>query len=423
MPVQEVVAFNSAIHPAAQELFLPEFEVIPFKVPKDRPADFDFAGTIHELGARVVGVRTDLKVDAGFLDTNPQVHTVVSFSTGTNHLDVSAANERGVALIRAEDEHVPSLVDLADTFIGAVLRRIGEHTVEMYEGNFPKTSEDSHERAGRTLGIFGYGKVGYKVAELARAKGMKIAIYDPYSELPCQEGEKLDTLEAVLEIADVLTLHPVLTEETKDSIDKHALARMKRGSSIVNVSRGELIVEEDLAEALENGHIAASAHDVFRDEKSRPFNSPLRKIKKALKTPHIGSNTEEGQLRIAVGTGARALRYVAKGDPKATYNILPRKKFPYVDPDAGETRVLFLHHGDSIGALASAAGSFAKHGISIGMHGGNHEGDYGFTFMDFGQGILKPDAIVSLAGLDCARRILVLSKELELIQALPNGRL
>jgi D-3-phosphoglycerate dehydrogenase len=186
------------------------------------------------------------------------------------------------------------------TLILTASRRTVQAHSSLAAGEWARSQFVGAEICEKTLGIIGFGYIGRLVTRRAQAFGMKVVAYDPF--VPTEVGTEMDVellpLDKVLAVADIITLHAIVTPETKGMINAEAIASMKDGVIIVNVARGKLIDEQALAEALKSGKVAAAGLDVYQGEP--PTNSPLIGLPNVIHTPHLGASTQEAQHRVGI---------------------------------------------------------------------------------------------------------------------------
>jgi D-3-phosphoglycerate dehydrogenase len=291
------------------------FDVIRFKDSSD-PA------FVTELGkAAGLIVRSATKVDAAVLDRAPRLRVVGRAGVGVDNIDVAAASERGVAVMNAPGGNTVSAAELTMALLLAVARRVTEADRTIREGKWERSRLRGVELRGKTLGVIGAGRIGWEVAERCRAFGMDVIVYDPY--LPASRVEELRphlvTLDRLIEGADVISLHVPLNAETKGLIDADALSRMKKGAFVLNASRGGVIDETALAQALGEGRIGGAGLDVYETEPLSP-DSPLLTAPNLVLTPHLGASTKEAQVQVALEVARSMRAALALGDMSAAIN-------------------------------------------------------------------------------------------------------
>jgi D-3-phosphoglycerate dehydrogenase len=221
-------------------------------------------------------------------------------------------------------------------------RGLGQRSMEMHHGIWKKISTGCFEIRGKTIGIIGYGHIGSQVSTLAEAFGMKVVFYDIVSKLPLGNAKSCGSLKELLKISDFVTLHVPATPQTHLMMSEGELATMKKGSFLINASRGTVVNIEALAQALRSSHLGGAAIDVYPEEpetNTDSFKTELRNLPNVVLTPHIGGATEEAQANIGEEVPTTLIRFVNTGSTAGSVN------FPPVDlpHSKGAHRVLNVH--------------------------------------------------------------------------------
>jgi D-3-phosphoglycerate dehydrogenase len=230
------------------------------------------------------------------------------------------------------------------------------------------------------VGIVGYGHIGSQVSILAESLGMKVIFYDVVKKLPLGNASVRSSLHELLQESDFVTLHVPETAQTKDMIRKEQLQSMKKGSYLINASRGTVVVIEDLAQALRNKHIAGCAVDVFPVEPAsnkEPFVSELQGLSNVILTPHIGGSTEEAQFAIGQEVADSFTRYLKIGSSSGAVN------FPSVDLPIthGSHRILNVHRNEP-GVLGEINSVVSRAGVNIKAQYLSTDSNIGYMVMD-----------------------------------------
>ena len=306
-------------------------------------------------------VRSATKVRSDLLAEAPALRVIGRAGVGVDNIDLAAATERGIAVLNAPAGNTVSAVELTLALILALARRVSEADASMREGAWQRSRFKGVELRGRTLGLVGAGRIGGEVARRCQAFGMRVVAFDPYltSERAEDLGvERAEDLDAVLERADVLSLHVPLTDATRGMIDARALERMKKNAFLVNVARGGIVDESALAEALRSGRLAGAALDVFEREPLEE-ESALRAAPNIVLTPHLGASTSEAQERVAteVSEGVRAA--LAEGDLGRALNA------PAITGEKMKALAPLFHLGQTLGHLACALAPGAVHDVEV----------------------------------------------------------
>jgi len=276
--------------------------------------------TIERIGNAEIVITNKTTIDKNVLETCPSVKYVGVLATGYNVVDVAAAKEKGIPVVNVPAYGTNSVAQFAIALLLEVCQNVGEHSQSVKDGEWVNSKDFCYwkhpliELDGKTMGIIGMGTIGKKTALIAQALGMKILVSGSrkVAEL---ESDTLKYVEQdeLLAKSDVISLHCPLTESNKGVINKANIAKMKDGVIIINTSRGPLIVEEDLAEALNSGKVYAAALDVVSVEPIKADN-PLLTAKNCIITPHIAWAPIEARTRL-LNIAVNNLRSFLAGSP------------------------------------------------------------------------------------------------------------
>ncbi|WP_119460795.1 phosphoglycerate dehydrogenase [Rhodospirillaceae bacterium SYSU D60014] len=283
-----------------------------------------------------LAVRSATKITARILDAAANLKVIGRAGIGVDNIDVPAATQRGVVVMNTPHGNAVTTAEHAIALMMALARQIPAADRSTQAGKWEKSRFLGMELAGKTLGIIGCGNIGSIVADRAHGLKMKVIAFDPFlseeraRDLSVQKVE----LDELLARSDVITLHTPLTDSTRHIIDAAALAKTKPGVRIVNCARGELLVEADLKAALESGHVAGAALDVFAEEPARA--NPLFGLDQLVATPHLGAATSEAQEKVAVQIAEQIADFLLTGAvsnalnmPSVTAEEAPKLK-PYM---------------------------------------------------------------------------------------------
>ena len=254
------------------------------------------------------------RVDEALLSGLPAVRQVSSYGVGLNHIELPAVSRRGITLTNTPDVVTDATADLAMALLLAAARRVCEGDRLIRAGGWREAAPEfllGREVTGKTLGIVGFGRIGQAVARRASGFGMRI-LYTSPREAGFPGATRVE-LDALLATSDFVSLHCPLTEATRDLISRERIAQMKPGAILVNTSRGPVVDEEAVAEALEDGRLFAAGLDVFRNEPQVPER--LRRAENAVLTPHLGSGTRETRNAMAHMVWDEVLRRVSGRPP------------------------------------------------------------------------------------------------------------
>ena len=252
-------------------------------------------------GAHIVGIRSRTKLTGDALAGAADLITVGCFSVGTNQVDLGAARKLGVPVFNAPFSNTRSVAELVIGEIVMLLRGIFPRSNSAHAGGWNKSAEGSFEVRGKTLGIVGYGNIGSQLAGLAEAMGMRVVFFDLTDKLRRGNVEPTETLEDLLAVSDVVSLHVPETRLTRNMMGEAEIRAMKKGAYLINDARGTVVDIDALTRALRDGHLRGAAIDVFPVEpgsNKEKFVSPLQGLPNVILTPHVGGSTEEAQERI-----------------------------------------------------------------------------------------------------------------------------
>ena len=258
----------------------------------------DLLATIPECDGVVV--RSATKIDKEVIDAGTKLKVIARAGVGMDNIDIVAATERGIVVMNTPSGNTTSAAEHTMALMLSLLRNVPKADANMKRGGWDRGKFVGREVFGKKLGIIGLGKIGRQVAKRAQAFEMHTMGSDPLAskESAAKDGIDLVDLDELLAKSDIITLHTPITDDTRGMICKETIAKMKQGVFLVNCARGPLIVEEDLAEALQSGHVAGAAIDVYKSEP--PENCPLVDLPNVVVTPHLGASTEEAQINVAV---------------------------------------------------------------------------------------------------------------------------
>jgi D-3-phosphoglycerate dehydrogenase / 2-oxoglutarate reductase len=313
--------------------------------------------------AYVIGIRSATHLTRKILDQAPKLIAVGCFCIGTNQVDLDCAQERGIPVFNAPFSNTRSVAELVLAEIILLLRGIPARNAMAHRGVWVKSAAGSFEVRGKTLGIVGYGHIGTQVGVLAESLGMQVIYYDIETKLALGNARATPSLDALLEAADVVTLHVPETPQTHRMIGAGQLARMKPGAQLINASRGTVVDIDALVEALRSKHVGGAGMDVFPIEPKaagEEFVSPLRGMDNVLLTPHVGGSTEEAQQNIGTEVAEKLIKYSNNGSTLSAVNF-PEVSLP---EHVGQHRLLHIHHNQP-GVLSAINSIFSDCQINV----------------------------------------------------------
>ena len=269
----------------------------------DRTSLTDEAEAIVRIGDAEIVFTNKTPITRKVLDACPGIRFISLLATGYNCVDYAYAREKGIPVTNVPTYGTASVGQFAIALLLEICHHIGHHDASVHAGNWERCADWCYwdypliELAGKTMGIIGFGRIGQTTGRIARAMGMEVLAYDSHpSDAGRAIAEYVD-LDALLSRSDVVALHCPLFPETEGIINRETIAKMKDGAILLNNSRGPLVVEQDLADALNAGKLAAAGLDVVSTEPIRGDN-PLLKAKNCIITPHISWAPKESRQRI-----------------------------------------------------------------------------------------------------------------------------
>lgn len=282
-------------------------------------------------------VRSGTQVDDALLDAGRNLIVVGRAGVGVDNIDVLAATKHGITVVNAPTTNIVAAAEHAVAILWALARKIPQADASVRLGEWKREQFTGTELVGKRLGLVGLGRVGSEVARRAVGLGMEVIAFDPYvsPERGAQMQVKMLSFDDVLATSDFVSLHTPVTRETKKLIGAPELAKFKRGARLVNAARGALIDENALLDALDAGHLAGAALDVY--DKEPPQNERLLKHSSVVLTPHIGGSTEESATRVSLEIAGEVLAVLGGRPARFALNApfvpqsLAQVLHPYLD--------------------------------------------------------------------------------------------
>lgn len=301
--------------------------------PGMKPADID----------RVIGlyngliVRSDTKVTSKLIEHMDSMEVVGRAGAGVDNIDIDAATRKGIIVMNTPGGNTISTAEHTFTMLLSLCRNIAQADASIKAGKWDRKIFKGTEVYGKTLGIFGLGKIGREVAARAKAFGMSVIGYDPIlsEDMAAKLGITLTDIESIYKNSDFITVHVPLDSQTQNLLCKETFELCKDGVKIVNCARGGIINEDDLVEALNSGKVSGAALDVYVQEPP-DFTHPLFSHPKVITTPHLGANTDEAQEKVAIQIAEQMIEYFKTKEIKGAVNAsalsaFSNKEFaPYV---------------------------------------------------------------------------------------------
>jgi len=264
-------------------------------------------------------VRSATKVTADLIENAKKLKAVVRAGSGVDTIDVKACTAKNIVVMNTPYGNIVSTAEHAIALMFALARKIPQANTSTHAGKWEKNKFEGVELTGKTIGIVGCGNVGSIVADRAKGLKMNVIVYDPglNQEKANAMGVKLVTLDELYAQSDFITFHVTLNDKTRNMVNKEAISKMKKGVMIINCSRGAIFVEEDVKEAVLNGHIAGLAVDVYAKEPATEHI--FFGVENIIATPHIAASTKDAQIAVARQAAEQIADYLLTG--KKTHSV------------------------------------------------------------------------------------------------------
>jgi len=354
------VLVREQIAVAGLELLRDRFDVV-------EDSESDLASIIGGFDAIVV--RSATRLDASLIDLADRLKVIGRAGVGLDNVDVDAATRRGIVVVNTAESTVISAAEHTIALLFALARNVPQAQAALASGTWARERFAGVELAGKSLGVLGLGRIGRQVARRALGLGMRVVAYDPFvavdrlRELGVEPAETLDDLYAV---ADIITLHLPLSDQTYHLLDVDAFKRMRDGVRIVNAARGGLVDEAALVDAIRSGKVAGAALDVFEIE---PYSGPLLELDHVVTTPHLAGSTAEAQDRAGVMIAEQVAAALDGEIVQTAVNI------PAVEHGDLEALGPFVPLAAKLGRLAMALSTGWPARIVVAVHGPLSERD------------------------------------------------
>jgi len=292
--------------------------------------------------AHFIGIRSRTQLTEEVFAAAKKLIAVGCFCIGTNQVDLKAATKKGIAVFNAPYSNTRSVAELVLAEAILLLRGVPEKSAMAHRGGWLKSATNSFEIRGKNLGIVGYGSIGSQLSVLAESLGMKVFFHDAITKLPLGNATQVDTLETLLGMSDIVSLHVPETGATQNLMGEKEFSQMKQGSIFINAARGTVVDIDALCAVLKSKKIIGAAIDVFPVEpksNNEEFISPLREFDNVILTPHVGGSTMEAQANIGLEVGEKLATYSDTGTSITSVNF-PEVALP-AHPD--NHRLLHIH--------------------------------------------------------------------------------
>jgi len=389
------------IHPIARSLFASEsFQVETLAGALNPEQLKEKIRDVH-----ILGIRSKTQVTADVIAEGKRLIAMGAFCIGTNQIDLNAARTRGIPVFNAPFGNTRSVAEMVIAEIICLSRQLTQRSMEVHSKIWKKISNNCYEVRGKTLGIIGYGHIGSQVSTLAESMGMKVIFYDIISKLPLGNAKACDNLIDLLKNSDFVTLHVPATPQTEKMIGDAELQEMRKGSYLINASRGTVVDIEALVKQLKTAHLAGAAIDVYPEEpeiNTDGFITELQGLTNVILTPHIGGATEEAQSHIGEEVPAALIRTVNTGSTIGSVN------FPSVDlPLTKSTHRILNVHKNVPGVLREINRIVSDLGANISAQTLATQGDIGYLILDTDEA-LSLEVKTAIEGLNTSIRTRIL---------------
>ncbi len=328
----------------------------------------------------IVGIRSRTELRRDILLKTHKLLAIGCFSIGTNQVDIQDAKMLGIPVFNAPFSNTRSVAELVIAECIMLMRGIPEKNALAHNKIWLKSVKGSVEVRGKTLGIVGYGHIGSQVSILAEALGMNICYYDIVKKLSLGNARPVSSLEELLKVSDTVTIHVPSTQLTRNMIAESQIAIMKKGSCLINASRGDVVDYRAVAEGLRSCHLGGVAADVFPAEPSsdsEPFENELQEFQNVILTPHIGGSTLEAQANIGFEVAEKLVHYSDTGSTIGAVNFVEIS----LQPNMSKQRFLHIHENVP-GVLKEINNFFASRNINISAEYLQTDPDLGYVIIE-----------------------------------------
>jgi D-3-phosphoglycerate dehydrogenase len=330
--------------------------------------------------ANIIGIRSRTHITNEILSEAKKLLAIGCFSIGTNQVDGRAARLMGIPVFNAPFSNTRSVAELVIAESILLLRNIPVKNAAAHKGKWLKSAANSYEVRGKNIGIIGYGHIGSQVSILAEALGMNVYYYDILKKLSLGTAIACSSLEELLSVANVVTLHVPETPLTRNMIDERQISQMRRGACLINASRGSVVNIRSLAGAIRSGHILGAALDVFPEEpvaENEPFISELQQYENVILSPHVGGSTVEAQENIGTEVAEKLVNYSDTGATIGATNFVQIA----LQPNNNVQRFLHIHKNEP-GVLKEVNYVFTSRGINIAAEYLQTDPEVGYVIID-----------------------------------------
>ncbi len=311
-------------------------------------------------------VRSQTKVTAKVIEAGKKLKIIGRAGVGVDNIDVSTATQQGIIVVNSPDGNTMAAAEHTIALMLAMARNIAPAAASTKAGKWDRSKFTGCELFSKTLGIIGFGKIGSHVGEVAKALGMKLVVFDPFTSREVVEkngGEYVDSLDKLWGKCDFITVHVPKNKDTLNMINKDTIAKMKTGVRLVNCARGGIINEQDLKEAIENGKVASAAIDVYENEPNITKCPLINCEGNIVLTPHLGASTQEAQMNVAIDVAQQIKEVLSGGSASSAVNI------PSLRPDKLEPVKDYMQIAENSGEFVEQISEGVIKSIEITAYG------------------------------------------------------
>ncbi|MFT6984418.1 MAG: D-3-phosphoglycerate dehydrogenase [Psychromonas sp.] len=330
--------------------------------------------------AHFVGIRSRTNLNATVLAAAEKLIGIGCFCIGTNQVDLTAAQTKGIVVFNAPFSNTRSVAELVLGQALLLIRGVPERNAKAHRGEWDKSATNSYEARGKKLGIIGYGHIGTQFGILAENLGFKVSFYDIENKLTLGNATQVATMEELLAQSDIISMHVPELDSTKNMIGAKQFAQMKDGAIFMNAARGTVVDIPALCDALAGKKLSGAAIDVFPTEpksNNEEFESPLRQFDNVILTPHVGGSTQEAQENIGYEVAGKLVKYSDNGSTLSSVNF-PEVSLPgHIDA----SRLLHIHK-NLPGILTKINLTFAEYNINIAAQFLQTNANIGYVVID-----------------------------------------
>jgi D-3-phosphoglycerate dehydrogenase len=328
-------------------------------------------------------VRSATKITRPVIEAAAKLQIVGRAGVGVDNIDVEAATERGVIVVNSPGGNTIAVAELVLGMMLALVRNVVPATSSMAQGEWKRSKYMGTQLLGKTLGIIGVGRIGAEVAKRAQSFGMNIVGYDPFltSQRAKDLGIEALEIDEILPRADFVTVHTPLTKDTRHLFNAERIARMKDGACLINCSRGGIVDENALYDALKSGKLRGAGLDVFEQEP--PQELSLRELPNVVLTPHLGASTEEAQSEVALDVARQMVEVFNGNPPQSAVNL------PALPPESRQFIAPFLPLMEKLGRIQAALADGRLESVELKYCGDISGYDTGVLTRVFLKGLLQ----------------------------------